>query len=336
MTLNASLRRTPRRVLTIGGGILLAMVLVWAFTQGRKEIATEREREAPVVPPTRVQRVGDQASIVLDAATERRIEILTQSLARGSGAGAVMLTGELMQDPGAVSTVRAPLAGRLMTVGGNQWPTVGQSVSSGRILGQVSDARPLTAARSGIISAVTSQPGELVQPGQQLLAIVNFDRPIARVVWRSGAPSVPPRSLTVTPLGVTNIGSRADYIGPAVDVDSLTRSPVFLYRLAQAWLGARPGLPVAASVPDIQQTLAGVFVPAAAGVQWNGFAWVYVQRGEGRYLRVRLDTSTPVPGGWLAASGVAVGDRVVVRGAEVLLSEEFRSGMSIGQEEGKN
>lgn len=334
MAIDTSSRRTPRRLLAIGGGGVLAVVLVWAFIQGRKEIATERQRDAPVVPPTRVQRVGEQTSIVLDPETVRRIGILTLPLARGSGAGALMLAGQLIQDPGAVSIIRAPVAGRLMTVGGNQWPMVGQPVSAGRILGQVSDARPLTAPRSGTATAVTSQPGELVQPGQQLLTIVNFDRPIARVVWGSGAPLVPPRSLTLTPLGAGSIGSRADYIGPAADVDSLTRSPVFLYRLARAWLGARPGLPVAASVPDIHQSLASVFVPIAAAVQWNGFAWVYVQRGPGRYLRVRLDTSTPVPGGWLAASGVAIGDLVVVRGAEMLLSEEFRGGANTEQDAG--
>jgi hypothetical protein len=42
-----------------------------------------------------------------------------------------------------------------------------------------------------------------------------------------------------------------------------------------------------------------------------------------------------VPGGWLVTSGVRAGDRMVVEGAELLLSEEFRSRVSVGEDEDK-
>jgi hypothetical protein len=81
-----------------------------------------------------------------------------------------------------------------------------------------------------------------------------------------------------------------------------------------------------------------VFVPAAAAVQWEGLSWVYVERPvepgqsatRSQYVRERLDTSYPVEGGWLVSERFAAGDRVVVRGAQQLLSEEFRSRAVVG------
>jgi hypothetical protein len=55
-------------------------------------------------------------------------------------------------------------------------------------------------------------------------------------------------------------------------------------------------------------------------------------------VRERVDTSHPVDGGWLVANqpndaGLARGDLVVVRGAQQLLSEEFKSRANTGDED---
>ena len=65
--------------------------------------------------------------------------------------------------------------------------------------------------------------------------------------------------------------------------------------------------------------------PRAAVVRSEGRAWVYVQLGEPRFRRQVVNLDAPTPGGWFAASGVGPGDRVVVDGAQTLLSEEFKS-----------
>jgi biotin carboxyl carrier protein len=317
---------SSRRALGIALGAVLLTLLVWAFLRGRQEIARERAREAPVVPPTRVQAFGEQAGIVLDSATERRVGMVTTVLAEARRAARVSLTGELVRDPDAVETLRAPVAGRLVAAGNRRWPALGDSVAAGQVIGQVSDARPLASTRSGIVTSVGARPGEIVQAGQELVTITDFAHPLTRIVWRPDAPAGAPRAAVIAPLGTAQLGVSADLVGPAPQADSVTGAAVFLYRLSQGWPGARPGQPVTAGFPDPRATRHGVFVPAAATVQWNGFLWVYVQRGRGHFARVRLDTSAPVDGGWLASAGIAPGDTVVVRGAEQLLSEEFRAG----------
>ena len=84
-----------------------------------------------------------------------------------------------------------------------------------------------------------------------------------------------------------------------------------------------PGAAVAAFLP-IGEARTGVVVPAAAVVWWQGRAWVYVEERPGRFVRRVVATGAPVAGGLFVTGGVVAGDRVVVRGAQMLLSEEGR------------
>jgi hypothetical protein len=80
---------------------------------------------------------------------------------------------------------------------------------------------------------------------------------------------------------------------------------------------------------------ATVVIPDSAVVQWEGLAWVYRRLAPGRFERVRVATDRPVPGGWLSGPPLAAGDTVVLRGAEELLSEEFRARVTVGDESGE-
>jgi membrane fusion protein, multidrug efflux system len=103
----------------------------------------------------------------------------------------------------------------------------------------------------------------------------------------------------------------------------------------QPWPGATPGTPVIVLVPRAGRAAAGVLVPDSAVVQWEGLAWAYVRRAPGRYQRVRVPTDRPAPGGWITGAPLGAGDTVVVRGAQELLSEEFRARVPVGDEAGE-
>jgi multidrug efflux pump subunit AcrA (membrane-fusion protein) len=246
------------------------------------------------------------------------------------------MAGELIADPSQMTTVEAPVAGRLARVDGGHWPAYGEHVDAGTILGQVSDAKPLTASRGGTVTTVGAQPGQMVQPGQVLLELHDFSAPLARIVWRADAPLPPPG--TVELHNGVELHNRVvgHLVGPAPGVDSLTRLPAYLYRAEHAWPGASLGAPIEASVRGAGVPSRGLFVPAAAVVQWEGLAWVYVESAGDRYTyaRERVDTSHPVAGGWLVPEGeLASGNAVVVRGAQQLLSEEFKSRATTGDDD---
>lgn len=320
------MRRTWRRL----GAALIAVVAIGALwylrNRGGKE--AEESREAPVASPSRVQTAGGESVVQLDTAALARAGIVTSVLGRTRQPARISLPGEVVADPGQLTTVRAPVSGQLRLAEGARWPAVGDRLAAGQAIAQVSDALPIAVARSGTVTAVTAQPGEIVQAGQVLLTLVDFDRLLARLVWRPELPVLPPVSLSVGPLDRRVRSVRAELVGPAPEVDSLTRWPAFWYRLRGGWAGARPGLPVLGSFPDPRARQSGILVPAPAVVQWNGFLWAYLQRGPGRFTRVMLANPIPTEGGWLVPAGVPAGATVVVRGAELLLSEEFRSGQT--------
>jgi hypothetical protein len=68
----------------------------------------------------------------------------------------------------------------------------------------------------------------------------------------------------------------------------------------------------------------GVALPVSAIVWHAGRSWVYREDGEGSYTR--LPVAGPLTGGphLFIDTGLVPGMRVVVTGAQTLLSEEFR------------
>lgn len=69
----------------------------------------------------------------------------------------------------------------------------------------------------------------------------------------------------------------------------------------------------------------GVLIPAAAVITQDGQYWCYVQTGEGEFERIRIDTDHPVTDGYAVAGKLKAGERVVTRGAGILLARELGS-----------
>jgi hypothetical protein len=60
-------------------------------------------------------------------------------------------------------------------------------------------------------------------------------------------------------------------------------------------------------------------------VVWHGGgAWAYVKEDNDTFVRRPVDTSHEAPGGWFNAAGFKEGEEVVVRGPQLLLSEELK------------
>jgi biotin carboxyl carrier protein len=349
--------RAPRRraVVVAVTVALVAAAIVAGYLAHRGHDDADASDARPGKANSRVVALGDEAAIVLGAAAESRADIGTTPIRAVEGAAGdpsgssivlpgVELAGELVADPARVTSIRSPVPGKLSSA---SWPALDARIAAGQPLGQVSDAKPLTAPRSGTVIRVGAQPGEFVQAGEELLVLADFSAPLVRIVWRPEFGRAPPQTLTVAPLVASGApaGMRARLVGAAADVDSVTRMPVYLYRLADAWAGARPGTLVTAIAPDTRaaantgarSATAGVrvFVPTAAVIQWEGLAWAFVQRGARSYVRARVMSDHPIAGGYVvtaASSGLAPGDLVVTRGAQQLLSEEFRTHVQMGDE----
>lgn len=116
--------------------------------------------------------------------------------------------------------------------------------------------------------------------------------------------------------------TEARYIATAPQVELGTR------RASSYWLLSSPdfraGLKVRLLMPT--RSNAGLAaIPESAVVWQSGSSWVYLLEEEHRYRRVRVVLGDPEARGWAVKSGVKVSDRVVVEGAELLLSQESKA-----------
>lgn len=318
----------------VAAALVVALIawLVNMYREHQDRIAAQAEEAEPVVAPIRVREVEGTAMVVVDTGDMRRLGLRTAALHAANARPELRLTGQLVPAPERTAAVRAPMAGRLTAPEGGDWPAFGETVEAGRPIAQVSDAKPLAAPRSGVVSQVAAQPGEMVQAGQLLLEITDYSAPLARIAWPADAPA-PPADVTLTMPGSPR-RVLAHLVGPSPSADEVTRLPAYLYQAEQGWPGARPGTAVIASVRAAGAPVRGVVVPDQALVQWQGLVWAYVQHGAGRFERRRVATERPVTGGMLA-TGLAPSDTVVVQGAEQLLSEEFRARVTVGDEPGE-
>lgn len=185
--------------------------------------------------------------------------------------------------------------------------------------------RPLAAEPGGEVVEVLAQPGEAVESGQALLRVARFDRLIARAALPAGgriAGTV--ASARIVALGQEDVVLKGERIATAAAADPQLLGEAFLFRV-EAPAGLRPGMPLTAWIARPGDPQAGVIVPRSAIVRVEGESWVYVQTAADKFTRRELEHARPVEKGWFTTELLKPGDKVVVAGAQMLLSEELKS-----------
>ena len=122
-----------------------------------------------------------------------------------------------------------------------------------------------------------------------------------------------------------NRSAQADFLGPAPSTDGQTQGTGLLFLLRKNALEITPGGAVTGFIEVRGDPLRGVEVPGSAVVRHERRAWVYVQTGKARFTRRPIPLKHASGDGWFVSEGVGPSDRIVVSGAQALLSEELKS-----------
>jgi biotin carboxyl carrier protein len=188
-------------------------------------------------------------------------------------------------------------------------------------------AEAVVAERGGEAVEILAQPGESVEQGATLVRLTRFDRLLARIDLPVGEQSTSMAGTArIVPAGFEEQpGVPAERVGVAPASDALAVGISMLYRLSRALPGIRPGMAVAAHFNLPGSTGEGVLIPRAAIVQQDGRLWAYVQTKDDRFSRRAVPLDYPTETGYIAAKGFSAGERIVVTGAQTLLSEEYKS-----------
>lgn len=351
--------RGVKIIVTVVVLVAVVALLVWGILEGRKEQATEAERERPVKVPSRVSVQNNEVVVTIDQATQEKSAIVVAPLAalshRGEerATGVVLLLQELsdarsgyVAAKAQMEKSRAFLAAshseyeRLKTLNADNRNISDKALQAAEAAWRADEAtlRAATDSLKALNGSIRQRWGDVIA-GWLFEGAPHFDR-LAQLQELLIQVTFPPDAhVTAGPQIIhvqTGDGTRlvtARLVSPATATDPRIQGVSFFYT-APARPGFLPGMNVLALLPT-GPALKGVVVPAAAVIWWQGKAWVYLKKGMDSFVRREVPTTVPVNDGFFVATGLSPDDRVVVKGAQLLHSEEFRSQIEVGEEGGE-
>lgn len=87
-----------------------------------------------------------------------------------------------------------------------------------------------------------------------------------------------------------------------------------------------PGVAVTAQLKTSSEPVSGVVVPSSAVLRHEGKGWIYVQTETNQFVRTEIPLDRLTDGGWFVADNLSATNRVVVTGAQTVLSAELSGG----------
>ena len=198
------------------------------------------------------------------------------------------------------------------------------------------DRAALTAAESHIKTLAATAQQEwgpvigkgIVERSPLVVRLVERDQFLVQVTLPPGAPlAEPPRTaLAQAPTRDANIDLQ--YLSAATRSDARIQGQSYFFS-APGDSGLLPGMNTTVYVPS-GKTYEGVFVEDTAIVRWQGRSWVYLRVGDDTFRRHPISTDQPVSDDDYVVRDIPPGSEIVIRGAQVLLSEEAKSELRSG------
>jgi hypothetical protein len=142
---------------------------------------------------------------------------------------------------------------------------------------------------------------------------------LVRVTLPPGVAIAAPPQTASALYGATDVQLR--FVSLATTADPKLQGVSYFYKAQMKNL--LPGLTfdVALAVGRAQP---GLIVPDSAVVWLDGKAWIYIRSKPTTFIRRAINPARAAPHGGYVVTGLAPDARIVIRGAQTLLSEEFR------------
>lgn len=156
---------------------------------------------------------------------------------------------------------------------------------------------------------------------KSLSGAMREDEALLLVTFPAGEGGRTPPDQVDVQVGSAEAKTQARLVSPAPKLDSAVQGATYFYSMPSR--NVRIGMRLSVGVPVSDKRLRGVIVPSSAVIWLEGKAWAYVEEGSGHFRRTEVPVATPVPNGWFEA-GLVPHPRVVVQGAQLLLSQELQ------------
>ncbi|MEQ1766548.1 MAG: hypothetical protein ABL859_03895 [Methylotenera sp.] len=129
--------------------------------------------------------------------------------------------------------------------------------------------------------------------------------------------------IMIAPTAAPSHTIRAHYISRAPFSNPTIQGKTYFYRAVSTEL--RAGMQINAINATSNKSVPGVIVPNDAIIWYAGKPWVYRKTAKEQFSRLPIKTDIEVETGWFYQGNLKENDEVVTSGAQLLLSEEFKS-----------
>ncbi len=340
-------------IITLAG---IASLLIWAFLERRGERTIEQEREQPIKAPSRVIIQDGETVIHIDKATQARSGIvlgfptLTSYQEEIKAYGTVLHLQEFFDLRNQYVEAKAHLKKLQVS-----HAATSREYERLKILNEENK----NASDKALQAAETAwrSDGAEIRVAQEAIRILKVK---ARQQWGDvlarwlfgGNPSlnrliqckdvliqitlpadtrIPLIPETVKIQVQDTIFVTAKLVSPSPRTDTRIQGASFFYIAPAKAMHILPGMNVLAYLP-LGPQVQGVIIPSSAVVWWQGKAWVYMQKDPEHFIHHEITTENPVENGWFLTTGFTPEDQIIVSGAQLLLSEEFRAHIEVGEE----
>ena len=322
-----------KKILVVIIAAAVVAALLFAYREMRSERAREKEREKPVAALTRVSR-SLQGEIILtfDAETQTRLGLVVAPLsaaehrATRQGFARVLDATTLIPLLNELALARTNSAASERELARAKVLAAQTNLSEKALLAAENvagrDRLAAQAAEDKLALAFgreVSNRADLAELSRSLAsleaALVRVDLPVGESL-----PTPAAKARLFAPAKEAEL-FEANFIGPATSVEPAFQGQALLYLSRQTNRRLAPGANLTALLELPGEPLTGVGVPRAAVVRSEGRGWAFVQTGDDTFVRREVALTRPTGDGWFVSEGFKPGEKVVVTGAQVLLSE---------------
>ena len=312
----------------------LAVIFSIAVLAGCSKSGGDKPADAP-----EKAEVQNKAGVTIDAATQERIGLKVETPAATQWQPEAKSYGRVI-DPATLTAAVSDLesARAAAEVSGKEFERqktlAAQNNASARTLetAKASSTHDGLAFESALAKFKLDWGSALAEGANRqttLSKIINGTAALVRVDLPAGEtlPS-PPASARIVALTDETKFVTAAFVGATDGVNPQTQSQSFFFLVKGQPL--TPGAAVTGYLRISGDAVGGVVVPASAILRHEGKGWVYVQTETNQFVRVEVPLDRLVDRGWFVKDNLSATNRIVVSGAQTVLSAELGGGFNTG------
>ncbi|HXP61488.1 MAG TPA: hypothetical protein VN829_13410 [Dongiaceae bacterium] len=204
----------------------------------------------------------------------------------------------------------------------------GQGNASARALqaaeaGALRDALAVQAAKDRLALSWGKAVGDQKDAPGFIQSLTSLETVLVRIDLPIGQDLKLPAGARI--VGSSGEASEAEFLGLAPMVDPQMQGRGFLLRIKSNASRLSPGEAVVGYLKVPGAPVDGVVIPREAVVRTEGAGWVYVLDSvRNSFTRTEVALGHPTEAGWFVTEGAGANDRLVVNGAQELLSIELK------------